>query len=144
MHGLLLDAVSRVSGMPFWLTLGREPEQRQARWQSGDGDGRPVGRLPSVAGQAQAAGGGDLTVRGQPLDAIGLVAEFLRDPQRGRVVVKGARGSVGRAEAGEGQVEDGRAHMGADALAVMAYAEPGEGADLAQDPVVTGRDFLLA
>ena len=34
--------------------------------------------------------------------------------------------------------------MGADSLAVMAYAEPGEGADLAQDRIVTGRDILLA
>ena len=34
--------------------------------------------------------------------------------------------------------------MGADSLGVMAYAEPGEGADLAQDRIVTGRDILLA
>jgi hypothetical protein len=41
-------------------------------------------------------------------------------------------------------VKGGRAHLGADSLAVMAYAEPGEGADLAQDRIVTGRDILLA
>src|ERR1039457_5973824 len=34
--------------------------------------------------------------------------------------------------------------MGADSLAVMTYAEPGEGADLAQARKVTGRDILLA
>jgi hypothetical protein len=50
--------------MPFWLVIGREPEQRQALCQSGDSGGGPFGRLPSVACQAQAAGGGDLTVRG--------------------------------------------------------------------------------
>src|SRR5579871_2079213 len=130
--------------MPFWSAIGRKPEQRQALCQSCDGDGRPVGQLPSVACQAQAAGCGDLTVRGSPLDAVGLVAELPRDPQRGNVVIESARDSVGRAEAGEGEVKGGRAHLGADSLAVMAYAEPGEGADLAQDRIVTGRDILLA
>src|SRR6266568_3019614 len=39
-------------------------EQRQALCQSRDCDGRPVGRLPSVTRQAQAAGRGDLAVGG--------------------------------------------------------------------------------
>lgn len=46
------------------VAVGREPEQRQALCQSCDCDGCPVGSLPSVACQAQAAGCGDLAVRG--------------------------------------------------------------------------------
>jgi hypothetical protein len=64
LSGLLAVAVSWISGMPFWSAIGGEPEQRQALCQSGDSDGRPFGRLPSVALQAQAAGCGDLTVCG--------------------------------------------------------------------------------
>src|SRR6266702_6339842 len=53
-----------ISGVPFSRAIAREPEQRQALSQSRDCDGRPVGRLPSVTRQAQAAGRGDLAVGG--------------------------------------------------------------------------------
>ena len=80
--------------------------------------------LPGAPGQAQSMLHDHPPVQRVALVTVGLVAELTGDSQGGKVVLKRAgQGFVG-AQAGEGQVEYGGSHFGADSLTLVAATEP--------------------
>src|ERR1700693_3277553 len=74
--------------------------------------------------------------------AILDVAKRARNGERGGIVLKGGAGRALRAESDEGQVQDGGAHLLADAAALVALTDPGPGADLSLDREI-GREHAL-
>jgi hypothetical protein len=106
--------------------------------------------------QAQPAYDPDGAAHGVAFDAVVAVAQFGRDGQGGGVVDEGPRGRRDRAQSGEGQVQHGGAHLGAEAvqhggahlgaeaLVLVAVAEPGPGGHLPGDGELACPDVLGA
>src|SRR3954464_2958469 len=90
-------------------------EQLAAGVESLDLDLRARLRLPALARQAEAQLALRLGARGAHRPAVRLVAERQRDPAGGVVALHRRRVRLARAEAGEGQVQHGGAHLAADA-----------------------------
>lgn len=93
-------------------------------------------RLPVLPGEAEPAQGAGPSLDHLRLDPVGSVAELARYRGRGVIAVQAAGGGGPGAESGEGQVQHGGAHLGADAVAVVGDPEPGTGVDLAEQAEV--------
>src|ERR1700682_6718646 len=89
--------------------------------------------LPGRTGQKQPDLANRLATRRADVVAVLDVAKGARDRERCGIVLEGAAGGALRAESGESQVQDGGAHLLADAAALVALSHPRPGAHLPLD-----------
>ena len=92
--------------------------------------------------QAQHLKGGGSVPDALAADAVGEIAQLAGYPEGREVVGERLGDGELRAQAGEAQVQDGGAHLGAEALALVPLAQPGPRVHLTQDSEVAPGDTL--
>lgn len=80
--------------------------------------------LPRRSGKAEPTLSAPDPTDGVTFYAVGLVAELAGDALGGKVVLERAGDGLLRAQLGEGQVECGGPHLGADSLPLLGLPEP--------------------
>src|SRR5579872_744657 len=102
-----------------------QPEERQTGLEATDAHLRAAALLPGGAIEDEMLDPVDSLAAGHQRGTVPAVAEGQRDASGGGVVVERSAVDLSGAETGEGQVDDGRPHLLADARPLEAAAEPG-------------------
>src|SRR5947209_8665841 len=116
-----------------------EPKEGQASVKTFDGDVVAPPPLPLIPRQHELQVAYWFSLAPVDLRPVGEVAEGAGDAEGCRVVLERRRVGLDRAQAGEGEMQHGRAHLLADALAMTALGQPRPGYHRAGDgEVATG------